>query len=104
MSWYDYEPEQRLDPPEMKEADEKALEYAEELLDGIRAIEDRVETFFEELTPPEIAKLLFRAEELLDDLKHLSDERTIVEEDYDMGKYIVEEIEYYLNEKEQEEK
>lgn len=102
MSWYDYEPEQRLDPPEMKEADEKALEYAEELLDGIRAIEDRVETFFEELTTPEIAKLLFRAEELLDDLKYLSDERTIVEEDYDMGKYIVDEIESYLNQKQEE--
>lgn len=102
MSWYDYEPEQRLDPPEMKEADEKALEYAEELLDGIRAIEDKVETFFEELTAPQIAKLLFKAEELLDNLEQLSDERTIVEEDYQMGKYIVDEIESYLNQKQEE--
>ena len=102
MSWYDYEPEQRLDPPEMKEADEKALEYAEELLEGIREIEDRVESFYEELTAPQIAKLLFQAEGLLDDLKHLANERTIVEEEYDMGKYIVDEIESYLNQKQEE--
>jgi hypothetical protein len=101
MSWNDYVPDQRIDPPEMKEADEKALEYAEELLEEIEAIEDKVETFFEELTAPQIAKLLFRAEDILEDLKDLADERTVAEDEYRTGQVVVETIESYLKEKEE---
>jgi len=100
MSWNDYVPDQRIDPPEMKEIDERTLEYAEELLESIAAIEDKTEKFFDELTAPQIAKLLFKAEDILDELKELASENTIAEDEYRTGQVLVENIESYLNEKE----
>jgi hypothetical protein len=99
MSYYDT-PEQPIDPPQMSKGDEIALESAEKIVSEINKLYDFVETFFEEITTAQIEKKLYKAQEYLEDLESLYDETYLVGDDYRTGKWMVEEIESWLNEKE----
>lgn len=100
----DYEvPDQQIDPPEMKKADEKALELADDIYHKINKIHDYVESFFDELSIDAIEKKLAKAEYYLEELENLSNERSIVDEDYEKARWLVEDIEGWLHEKEESE-
>jgi ferritin-like metal-binding protein YciE len=96
-----YTQEQRLEPPEMKEADEKALELAENIVSKIDRLHNSVQAFFDELTIAQIQSILFKAENLLEEIQFIADERNIVDDELANAVYMVEEIEAWLNEKEE---
>jgi DNA repair ATPase RecN len=93
--------EQQIDPPEMKEVDEKALELAEDIVSKIDKLHNTVQTFFDELTISQIQSILFKAENLLEEIQLIADERNIVDDELSNAVYMVEEIESWLNEKEE---
>jgi hypothetical protein len=99
MNYYDT-PDQRINPPEMSRADEVALESAEKILAKISELHDFVESYFEEISLHEIEKRLNKAEDYLEDLESLYNETFVVDEEYNSAKWKVEEIEGWLNEKE----
>ena len=59
-----------------------------------------LETFFEEINTAQIEKKLYKAQEYLEDLESLYDATYVVQDEYKTGKWMVEEIEGWLNEKE----
>ena len=99
MSYYNT-PEQPIDPPEMKQEDENALEIACEILSKIDKLYDKVETFFEELTVHQIEDILIKAQEYFEELQEIHAEHYIVEEDYQSAQWRVDEIEGWFHEKE----
>ena len=99
MNYYDT-PDQRINPPEMSKADEVALESAEKILAKISELHDFVESYFEEISLSQIEKNLYKAEEYLEDLESLYDATYVVQDEYKTGKWMVEEIEGWLHEKE----
>jgi hypothetical protein len=99
MNYYDT-PEQPIDPPQMSKGDEIALESAEKIVSEINKLYDFVETYFEEISVAQIEKKLYKAEEYLEDLESLYDATYVVQDEYKTGKWMVEEIEGWLHEKE----
>lgn len=99
MSYYNT-PEQPIDPPEMKEADETALEIADEVLSKIDKLYDKAETFFEELTVNQIEDILIKAQAHLEILEEIHNEYSIVEDEYHSAQWRVDEIEGWFHEKE----
>jgi hypothetical protein len=99
MSYY-ADPEQRLDPPEMKKEHEWAQEEADRLVRIISKLHDKVETFFEELPISEMEDILADAQELYDELSDLSSDEYLLEDELSDAKWRVEEIEGWINEKE----
>lgn len=98
MSYYDF-PEQRLEPQDMSEDNEKALERASELLAKIYKLHDKAESFFEELLPSQLEDIFADAEYSFEELESLYNDYEIIEDDYQTGKWMVEEIEGWYNEK-----
>ena len=99
MNYYDT-PEQPIDPPQMSKGDEIALESAEKIVSEINKLYDFVETYFEEISVSQIEKKLYKAEEYLEDLESLYDATYVVQDEYKTAKWMVEEIEGWLHEKE----
>jgi hypothetical protein len=95
-------PEQRIDPPEIPESNEHALEIADVLLGKIYKLNNKAESFFEELTVSQLENLWADAEYYLDQLKDLYNENYIGEDEYNTGRWMVEEIENWFHEKEEE--
>jgi hypothetical protein len=100
MNYYDT-PDQRINPPEMSRADEVALESAEKILAKISELHDFVESYFDEISLREIEKRLNKAQDYLEDLESLYNDTFVVDEEYNSAKWKVEEIEGWLNEKEE---
>jgi di/tripeptidase len=94
------EPEQRLDPPEINTVYESVIEEADIIVGKISKLHDKVESFFEELTVRQIEDILYEAKELLDELGYLSSDEYSFDDEYYDGKWRVEEIESWMNEKE----
>lgn len=101
MSYYN-EPEQRLDPPEMDEEFEEIQDAADELVSKIEKLHDKVETFFEELKVKELEDIFYDAEYHLEELESLSTDEYNLDDEYSTAKWMVEEIEGWLHEKEEE--
>jgi hypothetical protein len=100
MSYYG-EPEQRLDPPEMSKENEWAQEEADRLVRIISKLHDKVETFFEELPISEMEDILTDAEELYEELKDLSSDDYLLEDELSDATWRIDEIEGWIREKEE---
>jgi hypothetical protein len=101
MYFEDNSPEQRLDPPEPSEEYERLAEEAETIVNRIYRLHDKAESFFEELTVSQLEDIFYNAQELLDELYQLNDEG-MIEDEYGHGLWMVEDIEAWLNEKQEQ--
>jgi hypothetical protein len=84
----------------MGKENEDALELAETLNYKIRKLHQSVEYHFEELSLGQIEDKLADAGEYFEELESLHGEFPIVEDDYISARGMVEELEGWLNEKE----
>lgn len=100
MSYYNT-PERPIDPPQMSKEHENILDAADELISKIEKLHDKAETFFEELTLSQLEDIFGDAEYYLDEIYNLSTDNFILEDEYNTGKWMVEEIEGWFHEKEE---
>jgi hypothetical protein len=99
MSYYG-DPEQRLDPPEMSAAQESLIEYADEIVNKIDKLREKVETFFEELTVYQMEDILGDIEYLKDELESLATDDNILEDEIWSARCAYEDVEGWIKEKE----
>lgn len=99
MSYYNT-PERPIDPPQMSKEHENILDAADELISKIEKLHDKAETFFEELTLSQLEDIFGDVEYYLDELYNLSTDNFILEDEYNAGKWMLEEIEGWVHEKE----
>jgi len=100
MSYYDI-PEQRLEPQDMSQDNEEALERAAELLSKIYKLHDKAESFFDELILTQLENIFADAEYSLEELESLYNDYEIIEDDYNTAKWMVDDIEGWFHEKEE---
>jgi mevalonate kinase len=94
------DPEQRLDPPEMTRKQEYIMEQSEYILDSIETIHNKAENFFEELTVAQLEKMLYKAEDLLEELQYLEEDDFLLDDEIRQAKSMIEDIESWIHEKE----
>jgi hypothetical protein len=95
-----WNPEQRLDPPEMTKRQQHVADAAEDIVNQIEKLRDKAETFFEELTISQLEDILCDIEELQYELYDLASDDNTLEDDIFSAKCAYEDVEGWMHEKE----
>jgi hypothetical protein len=95
-----WNPEQRLDPPEMTKRQQHVADAAEDIVNQIEKLRDKAETFFEELTISKLEDILYEIESLKEELEDLATDDNILEDEIWSARRAFDDVEGWMHEKE----
>lgn len=95
-----WNPEQRIDPPEMTRRQQYVADSAEDIVNKIEKLRDKAESFFDELNISQLEDILYDIEALKDELYDLATDDNILEDEIWSAKCAFDDVEGWIKEKE----